>query len=248
MIYIILLIFLYSFYEYRNIKIKQLKSHDFNIKTIKNKRIVFVSDIQYDFGNFFFLKGLMGKVVRMINSQNPDIVVFGGDFIHHTSKYVFDYLKDINAEKIGVLGNHDYRDLENTIYGCEKANIRLLINENYQTQGLNFIGLDDLKKGSPKLPAINHDDYNILLVHEPDDFENYDFNYQFGLAGHLHAGLITFFGIFAPVLPSKLGQKYRYALVNVNGRFVYVSSGLGGFAFILPIRFFARPEIVVIDI
>lgn len=241
---------LYALYEYRNVQETHVFKESFNIEKTFGLRIVFISDIQYDYLGTFFNKKLIIKVVTKINELQPDLVIFGGDYIHHKGKSVFKYLNNIEAKKVGILGNHDYFDLDSVIQGCQEANIRLLINESITLHNITFIGLDNSRMGSPHLPHIDEGDFNVLLVHDPDDFERLSNKHHFDmtLSGHLHGGQITLFGKYAPILPSRYKQKYRYGLVKNNTSIVYVTSGLGGFVFGLPIRFFAKPEIVVINL
>lgn len=245
-----LISFLYALFEYRNIQETHILKERFNIKKTFGLRIIFISDIQYDYLGTFFNKKLIIKVVNKINELQPDLVIFGGDYIHHKGKSVFKYLNNIKAKKIGILGNHDYFDIESVIEGCKEANIKLLINESITLHNINFIGVDNSRMGSPHLPNIDEDNFNVLLVHDPDDFETLSNKHHFDMAlsGHLHGGQITLFGKYAPILPSRYKQKYRYGLVKNKSSIVYVTSGLGGFVFGLPIRFFAKPEIVVIDL
>jgi hypothetical protein len=63
-------------------------------------------------------------------------------------------------------------------------------------------------------------------------------------SGHTHGGQVTFFGLWAPYLPSDYGQKYLKGIVETNGITVLISNGIGTSA--LPIRFFARPQYDVI--
>lgn len=249
-IIILLILFIYSLFEYRNIQIKKISSDDFGLKETKNLKLVYLSDIQYDLYGHFTQKRLMQKIVETINNLNPDLIIIGGDIIHHRHSDVFDYLKELNSPIIAILGNHDYKDIDKVIESYHDLNIKVLINETYQFKGITFIGLDDLRHGAPKLPEYNKEDYNILLIHEPDDFESYAYDHQFNisLAGHLHGGQITFFGKYAPILPTNYKQKYRYGFIKINNNTLYVSSGLGGFVFFLPLRFFAKPEIIVLDI
>jgi predicted MPP superfamily phosphohydrolase len=57
---------------------------------------------------------------------------------------------------------------------------------------------------------------------------------------------MTFFGIWAPILPSKYEQKYRYGLKQFGETQSYISSGVGTIT--PPFRFFCRPEIVLITL
>ena len=251
LIFLIILL-IYSLIEYRSIKTKEIHSKDFDESNpLLNKKIVFLSDFQYDrYG--FFNHSMMKKIVKKVNDLNPDYVVLGGDYIYKKQKQkqpVFDYLSQINAPKIGVLGNHDYYDLDTVLEGAKQANITLLVNDTLTLDGITFVGLDDLRRGNPQLPEVIGD-YTVLLTHDPDTFEytSRKQTFNLALAGHLHGGQITFFGKYAPILPTAYGQKYRYGFAQANNQKVYVTSGLGGYVFVLPIRFFAQPEIVVINI
>jgi len=64
------------------------------------------------------------------------------------------------------------------------------------------------------------------------------------LSGHTHGGQVTFFGLWAPYVPSVYGQKYLTGIVETSGIKVLVSNGVGTSA--LPVRFFARPQFNVI--
>lgn len=63
--------------------------------------------------------------------------------------------------------------------------------------------------GSPHLPHIDERDFNVLLVHDPNDFERLSnkLHFDMALSGHLHGGQILLFGKYAPILPSRHKQK-----------------------------------------
>lgn len=248
---IVLILFIYSIIEYRTIETVKLTGKDFGVTTVHGINIIFISDIQYDLFGRFFQHKLMKKLVKKINDLEPDLVLFGGDYIHHWSKYhhVFDYLHEIKGRKVGVLGNHDYIDIKKVMIGCRYAEIELLVNETYTFKDITIVGLDDLKQGKPSMPQLE-DGFKLLLIHEPDDFESIIHKYKFdiSLAGHLHGGQVTLFGQYAPILPTLYNQSYRYGLIKRLDQTIYVTSGLGGFVFGLPIRFFASPEIVQIEL
>jgi predicted MPP superfamily phosphohydrolase len=66
------------------------------------------------------------------------------------------------------------------------------------------------------------------------------------LAGHTHGGQVTFFGLWAPFTSSKFGQKYRTGIVETGRTRVIISNGIGTIT--PPVRFFARPQIIIIDL
>jgi len=59
-------------------------------------------------------------------------------------------------------------------------------------------------------------------------------------------GQITFFGLWAPTTSSNYGQKYRTGLVDAPQTKTIVSHGVGTALF--PLRFFSRPEIIMVNL
>ena len=177
-------------------------------------------------------------------------MILGGDLIHKSNKYnhiVFEHLAEISAEKIMILGNHDYNDLPTVFKGAEMANIRVLVNETYIWNDIQFVGVADYRVGNPQLPDLKPL-YTILLSHNPDYLEKVSQKgIDLSLSGHFHGGQITVFGLYGPAVVGENGQKYRYGFVENENLTAYVSSGVGGKVGLLPIRFFARPEIVILE-
>lgn len=105
-----------------------------------------------------------------------------------------------------------------------------------------FVGVDDLPL---TLSKITDDAPVILMVHEPDIFPQVPARVALTLAGHTHGGQVAIAG-YAPSVPSKYGQRYRYGHIIEDGRNLIVSAGLGCSK--LPIRFGAPPEIVLVTL
>jgi uncharacterized protein len=85
----------------------------------------------------------------------------------------------------------------------------------------------------------------ILMAHEPDIFPNVPARVALTLSGHTHGGQVRIFG-YAPVVPSRYGERYAYGHIREDGRDLIVSGGLGCSG--LPIRFGAPPEINLIEL
>ena len=66
------------------------------------------------------------------------------------------------------------------------------------------------------------------------------------LAGHTHGGQLTVFGMLAPLVPSVYGQRYKGGWLEESGVPVLVTRGAGNVT--VPLRFFAQPEIHVIEL
>ncbi len=249
----------YMFLEPYWLTVKNVKIKDRDIPdSFNGKKIVFVSDIHH--GDHFSRERL-SKLVERINSLGPDIILLGGDFIGKGSHYIkpcFEELKKLEAPlgKYGVLGNHDYyRRGEIVRENMRKAGITVLDNDAcwivYGGGRIKVGGVGDYYHSNQQLePTIEdarEEDFVILLSHNPDYAEKIrNYKVDIVLSGHTHGGQVTFFGLWAPYIPSGYGQKYRYGMVETEYTKVYVTSGVGCTGY--PVRLFARPEICVMEL
>ncbi len=103
-------------------------------------------------------------------------------------------------------------------------------------------GVDDLPG---TLAKVTDDAPVVLLAHEPDIFPKVPDRVSLTIAGHTHAGQVRLFG-YSPVVPSRYGNRYAYGHVVEEGRNLIVSGGLG--TSIMPVRFGAPPEIVMVEL
>lgn len=95
------------------------------------------------------------------------------------------------------------------------------------------------------LAQVSDDAPIILMAHEPDIFPMVPERVALTLSGHTHGGQVRLFG-YAPVVPSRFGDRYVYGHVQEGRRNIIISGGLGCSG--LPIRVGAPPEIVVIEL
>ena len=103
-------------------------------------------------------------------------------------------------------------------------------------------GADDL---GGTLAQVTDDAPVILAAHEPDIFPSVPRRVALTLSGHTHGGQIRLLG-WAPVVPSRYGNRYAYGPVSEDGRQMVVSGGLGCSGF--PLRFGMPPEITLVEI
>jgi predicted MPP superfamily phosphohydrolase len=66
------------------------------------------------------------------------------------------------------------------------------------------------------------------------------------ICGHTHGGQIAIPLVRRPVIPSRHGERFARGHIVEHGRHLLVSSGLGTSG--IPIRLFAPPELVVIEL
>lgn len=253
-----ILFFIYIFVEPHWLKTKHLTISSNNVPaSFSGSKIVFISDIHY--GENFSQKRVE-KLVDKINSLQPDIILLGGDYVNSIDyiQSAFDELKNLSAKYgvFGVLGNHDHWEDAALISKLMiKYNFNVCDNRSYWinigNEKIKIGGVGDLWEDTQDIDSVTNDvnpnDFCILLSHNPDFVENINTNLiDLSLSGHTHGGQVTFFGLWAPFIPSKYGQKYRYGLINRDDSFHYTTSGVGT---ITPaVRFFCRPEIVVIEL
>jgi predicted MPP superfamily phosphohydrolase len=263
--------FTYSSLETRWIKITHVTIESTDIpKSFDGKKIVFVSDIHHGAS---LSRERVKKLVQGINDLHPDIIILGGDYITLKEKYikpVFDELRNLKSKHgvYGVLGNHDYfvngnltkkMMMRNGIKICDNKSYWLKINRD----SIKIGGVDDPDGSKPELDSTVYDvhrkDFCILISHRPDFVKEIKSDLvDLTLSGHTHGGQVTFFGLWAPILPtenglwasislSKESQKYRYGLVHSSPNMQsYITSGIG--SRFPHIRFFCRPEIAVLEL
>jgi predicted MPP superfamily phosphohydrolase len=219
-------------------------------------KLILIADIHH--GPFFTLSRLR-KLVRKVNAQKPDLILLGGDYVDFSPKYIkpcFNELKNLQAPLgvFGVLGNHDHMQgaalikramkeagivsLDNKAFWIDKAGGRIK---------LGGVGdyLTDAQDLRPTINDVRTDDFVILLTHNPDYCAALaPAKVDLVLSGHTHGGQVTLFGLWAPVIPSRCGQKFRTGVIELPNTKVIVSNGVG--VSTLPLRFFARPQLVTV--
>ena len=221
-------------------------------------RIAFISDLHYK--SLFKEKGLE-NLVRLLNDQRADVLLVGGD-LHEGCEYVAPVISALAAVKVPmgtymVLGNNDYEACyADIVRQLEAHNIHLL---EHRVDTLKRDGAEILIAGvrnpfnlqkngvSPTL-ALSPDDFVILLTHTPDYAEDVAItNTDLVLAGHTHGGQVTLFGLYAPILPSHYGQRFRGGLKrNSPGTPMIITNGLGTSN--KNIRMFAPSEVIMIEL
>lgn len=260
----------YGYWEARNIEIRETTFSDEDIPaSFAGKKIIFVSDIHC---NRYFTSADVKDLVQQINERNPDIIMLGGDYILKDTTYTNPFFKEIKNLKstygvYSVLGNHDHwEDAKLIQKGLTDCGFFICDNQSYWIKE----GNDSIKVGGVgdfwedkqlignTINDVEKSDFCILLSHNPDYVELLNTNkVDLMLSGHTHGGQITFFGLYAPAMPSTdarrkdLGylnteQKYRYGWKEKDGIKLYITSGIGMGA--VPFRFFAPPEILEITL
>lgn len=236
-----------------------------SITGMDSLRIAQISDVQI--GEHYTVKNLE-RVVRKIQKQKPDVILFSGDLFENYSEcgkdveaQVIALLQQLDAPKgkYAVWGNRDYGGGAEKAYQriLQTAGFTLLCNSSAEilTDGGHTVllcGLDDSLFGKPDGSAFqqpNGDyDYRILTLHEPDIAQLWSHsNFQLILAGHSHGGQVRL--PFLPGMKTILAEQYTHHFYTLNeetGLQLYVNTGLGTSH--IPVRVGVVPEIAIFTI
>jgi len=219
-------------------------------------RVAFITDIHR---GPYFSQDRVRKLVERVNALKPDMIILGGDYVYGDTAYMascFSELRELKAPfgRYAVLGNHDYGDYQGpTIDIVRKSGISLLYDEGVwldkDGDRIRIGGVSDLQLDLPRIGPVTNgteeSDFVLLVSHNPDFAEQLEPGaVDVMLSGHTHGGQVTFFGLWAPYLPSDYGQKYRTGRVEMGATTVFISNGVGTSTF-LPVRFFARPQVLM---
>lgn len=221
--------------------------------------IAFVTDLHV--GPHFGADDLR-PAVDFLRKARPDIIVFGGDYISESPRYidiavspVEDMVATAKYGAWGILGNHDVANTPSRVEAAmERAGVRMLVNDSAEVKTENgslwLAGLDDALLGAPDPKAtfggIPADAAVVALWHEPDQAEKIaPFDPIFMLSGHTHGGQVRLPGIESIGTP-RLGRRYVLGRFDVQGMPLYVSPGLGMYR--PPVRFNCPPEVTIITL
>lgn len=229
-------------------------------------RLVQLSDIQM--GKAYTVQHLQ-RVVRCVQRQRPDVILFNGDLFEHYSQCgaalepeVTALLGSLEAPcgKFAVWGNRDYGGGAEKAYRriMDAAGFTLLCNDSAEIvtargQTVLLCGLDDSLFGRPdgrKLAqaAERRYAYRILMLHEPDVAQLWSQSaFQLILAGHSHGGQVRLpFWRQETTVLARQYTRHFYTLNGETGLRLYVNTGLGTSH--IPVRFGVIPEIAVFDL
>lgn len=221
----------------------------------KRMRLVFFSDLHIGEA---MTPDYIARAVKLIQDQQPDLILCGGDFIDHRAVYAYDprvmaSLRSLHAP-LGVyyvLGNHEYRDdLEANIRWVSEVGGTLLRDSiAFPGNGpLTLIGRDDWVNGNRKPFEVIANEADplrgpvVLMEHTPASIDSIgDSPVDLILCGHTHGGQIW---------PGQLMVWWRYGMVSgtrpVGEHEVCISSGIGSAG--ATYRVGTRSEIRVYDL
>lgn len=162
-------------------------------------RIVQISD--FHLGSFIHHEDQVEKSIELINEQNPDLILFTGDFVNNVAEEAdrfYNIFKKLKSKygMYSILGNHDYGDyiqwssedakksnLNKLINDQRNAGFDMLLNESRQLyiddEYINIVGVENW--GLPPFPqygdlnkalsSASEDSFKILMSHDPTHWD-----------------------------------------------------------------------------
>lgn len=217
-------------------------------------RIVHISDIHSD-----PKPRLEERLPEIIAAEKPDIIVYTGDSINSREsiavfKKCISQISSI-APTFVVKGNWDSM----TGFGIEVFKDSGAHELNGNAERIEIEGVPLWIGGLPTNRPVNIDnifnaapssEFKLFLYHFPDVIDKAaQSQIDLYCAGHTHGGQVAlpFYGAIMTL--AKFGKKYEAGLYRLDQTWIYVNRGIGMEGSAAPrVRFFARPEITVIEL
>ncbi len=162
-------------------------------------KIVQISD--FHIGSFLTHQEKVEEVVNLVNAQNPDLILFTGDFVNNVSEEADKFISVISKLKskygnYSILGNHDYgeyvpwssmekkaENLKRLISLQQEMGFKVLLNSNDKVhigdEYITLIGVENW--GLPPFPqygdikkateGVGIESFKILMSHDPTHWD-----------------------------------------------------------------------------
>lgn len=226
-------------------------------------RVAFLSDLHV--GSPHWGLPRLHDLVQRVNAEQPDLILLGGDYLingvwfgnHVDAEPIALELGQLRAPLgvFAVLGNHDWwNDGPKVRAAFEAHGVTVLDDEvrriHFKGKSVCLLGVRDeterqrsaqkeLELALPGIPL-------LVLMHEPDLFDDFDDRATLTLAGHTHGGQVDLPVLGRRVVPSRFGPRYAAGHIVENGRHLFVTTGVG--TSIIPVRFRVPPEIALLTL
>ena len=216
-------------------------------------RIVQISDLHSD-----PMPRLEEKLPALIAQQKPDLIVFNGDSTNSADATgVFRQLMSALARiapTYVVRGNWDVAERRQALFGETGVNELVGMPIRHRLYGNSLVisgtATDDPTSVQAALLYIPKSEFRIFVHHFPDRInEVAREQVDLYLAGHTHGGQVALPLYGALITFSNFDKRFEAGLYHVDNTWMYVNRGIGMEGGRAPrVRFWARPEIAVIDI
>jgi predicted MPP superfamily phosphohydrolase len=221
----------------------------------KEHKTVFISDLHVS-----ELGVRERKLLQAVEQIDPDIILIGGDSTPWGGGYdrTFDFLSQLRAREgiYGVLGDSDYQNARKSCRFCHAFNpdekplpVRFLQNqavkpygEAVAIAGLDMFPLDQDERRPIRETLVTGP--TVLLTQKQVRLEDLPKKPVLVLSGDTHGGQAWMPEWLWRLAFGGAKGEVRYGIKREGEKTLVVSSGIG--VNLLPFRFLARPEVVVV--
>lgn len=246
------LCFLYAlFVEADTLVVNTVRIESAKLPVGKTYEIALVSDLHIDRES----RALM-KLRAELGKRRVDLLFFAGDAVNAVTS-VDDFRTTIGSVRselgrFAVRGNHDvYRWGHVDLFGGGVATELLadtpllLDGANLALCGAPFGAPDEIPTCVARAPKSA---YTIVAYHSPDLVEDLPTRPDLYVTGHTHGGQVRLPLYGAIITFSRFDKKYEMGRYDVNGTVMYVNRGIGFEPNLPRVRFFAPPELTMIEV
>lgn len=217
----------------------------------KKLRLAHLSDLHVDGQT-----RALSRLAELLRDEKVDLVVFTGDSLNKAegAPLFRSTLGGLPARlgRVAVKGNHDvFRWGKIDLFGGGIAtelmsDAPVLFEDGaLAVCGAPFRALEGVDACLAGAPA---GAFVLFAYHSPDLIEGLATRPDLYLAGHTHGGQVAMPLYGALITMSNFDKKYESGRYEVNGTTLYVNRGIGFEPHMPRVRFFARPELTIIDI
>ena len=220
-------------------------------------RILFIADMHVD-----GIDGLAGTIIRIAEGVDYDYCILGGDCgfgFDASDERMRRQVREVvgalvkRSRVFGILGNHDEYATAELL---DELGVEMLLNESAYLERdgdkIYLVGVDDniffqaaeVEQAGSDVPE---GAFKIMLSHSPDVYQQAArAGYALFLAGHTHGGQICLPGGITVIANARVPRKMIKGVWKYKGMVGYTSYGVG--VSVAPVRFFCRPEIVLLTL
>ena len=202
------------------------------------KQFVQLSDLHSGFAK---LEAAYEMAIERVNALKAEFLMITGDFVDdHAVPIDYPIHKFLSRfctkhGTFGVFGNHEQRrGVVQARREYEKGDVRILMNEAIDLDGVWLAGIDDLFEGKPDIPKalayIPKDCTGLVMAHNPATLDRISDRDVVLFSGHTHGGQ---FNLRFPLPSPKLLVKMHLHCNQVAGWYTngmtrgYTNRGLG---------------------
>lgn len=220
-------------------------------------KIALLADLHV--GLFSGRKRQLRKMVDFVNAEQPDFIVFSGDWTYEPNDHLkrdLSVLSGFIAPAYSVPGNHDEQIPGPPIQqilaeALQHADIINIEGKIIELEEVRLIGIGDLWAGKADMQVmleLPQDKPWIVVAHNPDTVAQMpDLNYRpLMLSGHTHGGQLELPWITDYVMRRVSLLGFKKGLYQTDNAQVYVTLGTGLVG--VPLRFRAPPTIDILHI